>query len=206
MASLESDRLRALKIYADKADKSVPMLLDYHIDDFLRELLELPARPDGQLPYAGWLTTKSGNPVKFSKVSQAGVDLIKRWEGLRTNAYKCPAGVWTIGYGHTRTAKPGMMISHGEAENLLREDLKGFELAVSRAVTVPLNQNQFDALVSFAFNVGIGAFVKSSLLRILNTGDYEDAARQFSRWVRGGGQKLPGLVSRRKAEYELFVK
>ena len=120
MANLVNDRLRALKIYADKADKSTPMLLDYHIDDFLRNLLGLPDRPVGQPPYSGWLTTAQEESATPVQVSQAGIDLIKRWEGCRTKAYRCPAGVWTVGYGHTGTAKAGMNITHDKAEELLR--------------------------------------------------------------------------------------
>ncbi|WP_319422750.1 lysozyme [Pleurocapsa sp. FMAR1] len=100
------------------------------------------------------------------------------------------------------------MISHShlEAERLLKEDLSIFEKAVTRFVTVPLNQNQFDALVSFTFNVGVGAFSKSTLLKLLNYKDYQKAANEFSRWTRGGGRILPGLINRRKDEHELFVK
>jgi lysozyme len=205
MASLENDRLRALKIYVDKADKSVPMLLDYHIDDFLRELLDLPGRPVGQPPYAGWLTTgqeKSATPIE---TSQAGIDLIKRWEGCKTKAYKCPAGVWTVGYGHTGTVKPGMSISHDKAEELLKRDLQRFEKAVKTLVTVPINQNQFDALVSFTYNVGAKAFGDSTLLVMLNQKKHLSCADQFSRWTKAGNKTLPGLVLRRSEERDLFL-
>ena len=138
-------------------------------------------------------------------VSPAGLSLIKKYEGCRTNAYKCPAGVWTIGYGHTKGVSQGMMISHRDADKLLEEDLKYFESAVSSAVTVPINQNQFDALVSLAFNIGVGAFDKSTLLARLNSKNYRGAAEQFLRWTRGGGKVLPGLVKRRQEERELFL-
>jgi lysozyme len=147
---------------------------------------------------------KSKAPV--GRISRDGLELIKRWEGCRTNAYLCPANVWTIGYGHTKGVTKGMMISHTQAEDLLLEDLKRFEEAVRRLVTVPLSQNQFDALVSFTFNVGIGALQGSTLLKLLNTGNYSSAANQFNKWVRGGGKVLPGLVVRREDEYQLFIK
>lgn len=205
MASLENNRIRALEIYADKADKTVPMLLDYHIDDFLRELLGLPDRPVGQPPYTGWLTTakeKSAIPIE---TSQAGIDLIKRWEGCRTTAYKCPAGVWTVGYGHTVTAKVGMSISYDKAEELLRQDLQRFEKAVKTLAKVPLSQNQFDALVSFTYNVGVKAFGDSTLLSLLNQKKYLPSADQFSRWTKAGSKTLPGLVLRRSEERDLFL-
>ena len=102
MATLASNRSRALAIYAQKADKTVPMYLDYEIDDELRRMLGLPKRPEGQEPYQGWLTPEKDDVAVSGKISQEGVDLIKRWEGCRTNAYLCPAGVWTIGYGTTK--------------------------------------------------------------------------------------------------------
>jgi lysozyme len=205
MSSLESNRAKALKVYADKADKSVPMLLDYHIDDFLRELLGLPDRPVGQPPYAGWLTTSQEKSAIPIETSQAGIDLIKRWEGCRTKAYRCPAGVWTIGYGHTGTAMPGMSISYDKAEELLEQDLQRFEKAVKTLVTVPINQNQFDALVSFTYNVGVKAFGGSTLLSLLNQKKYLPASDQFSRWTKAGSKTLPGLVLRRSEERDLFL-
>lgn len=140
------------------------------------------------------------------KTSLAGLRLIKKFEGLRLKAYICPAGVLTIGYGSTGAhVKPEMVITAAEAEALLIKDLARFENAINRLVKVPLNQNQFDALASFIFNIGIGAFEKSTLLRILNTGNYNAAADQFGRWTRGGGVVLEGLVKRRKEEKNLFL-
>jgi lysozyme len=139
------------------------------------------------------------------KISQTGIDLIKRFEGLRLNAYRDAVGVWTIGYGHTATAKPGQRISAERAEELLRRDLETFERGVERRLKVEVNQAQFDAMVSLAFNVGLGAFGKSTLLRLVNRGAYSAAADQFGRWVYAGGRKLRGLVRRRQAERELFV-
>lgn len=143
------------------------------------------------------------------QVSEKGLNLIKAHEGLRLNAYLCPANVWTIGYGHTSAAgEPtvvrGMKITRDEAERILRKDLFRFETAVTRAVKVPLSQNQFDALVSFAFNVGAGAFAKSTLVRRLNEGRYDEVPRQLMRWTRGGGRELPGLVNRRRDEAALW--
>ncbi|NJO98632.1 MAG: lysozyme [Pleurocapsa sp. CRU_1_2] len=179
------------------------MLLDYHIDDFLRELLSLPDRPVDQPPYSGWLTTPQGvNPVQTSR---AGIDLIKRWEGCRIKAYRCPAGIWTIGYGHTGTAKPGMCISYDKAEELLKQDLQRFEKAVQTLVRVPLNQNQFDALVSFTYNVGAKAFGDSTLLSLLNQKKYLACAEQLLRWTKAGKVTLKGLVDRRTEEKDLFL-
>lgn len=138
------------------------------------------------------------------KLSPAGLDLIKKAEGLRLKAYLCPAKVWTIGYGTTRGVKPGQTITEAKAAELLREDVREFEQAVSDAVTVPITQGQFDALVSLAYNIGAGAFRASTLLRLLNRGEYAKAAEQFDRWNRGGGRVLPGLVKRRAAERKLF--
>jgi len=139
------------------------------------------------------------------KTSSKGLELIKEFEGCRLTAYNCASGVLTIGYGHTGPdVFNGQSISMDEAESLLVQDLHRFERAVREVVTVPLTQNQFDALVSFTFNVGAGALSSSTLLRLLNAGDYEGAAGQFSRWVNGANGPLPGLVRRRAAEQALF--
>jgi lysozyme len=143
------------------------------------------------------------------KTSDKGVSLIKAHEGLRLNAYLCPAKVWTIGYGHTSAAgEPkviqGMRITRAEAETILRRDLATFERGVNRLVSVPLTQNQFDALVSFAFNVGLGAFQRSTLLKKLNAGRYKDVPAELMKWTRGGGRELPGLVNRRRDEAGLW--
>lgn len=139
------------------------------------------------------------------KVSQTGLDLIKRFEGLETKAYRCPAGILTIGYGHTTGVKEGDNCTPEQAEVWLREDCQVAELTVSANVNVHLNQNQFDALVSFIFNLGSGNFVKSTLLKKLNTSDYRGAADELDRWVNAGGRKLAGLVKRRAAEKALFL-
>lgn len=136
--------------------------------------------------------------------SQKGLDLIKSFEGLRLSAYKCPAGVWTIGYGTTAGVKPGQSITKERAEELLRDDVKRFEDQVLRLVKVPLTQGQLDALVSFTYNLGAANLGNSTLLRLLNAGDYKGAAAQFDRWTKAGGKELPGLVKRRAAERALF--
>jgi lysozyme len=136
--------------------------------------------------------------------SQKGLDLIKSFEGLRLSAYKCPADVWTIGFGTTAGVKPGQAITKERAEELLREDVKRFEAQVLRLVKVPLTQGQHDALVSFVYNLGAGNLSNSTLLRLLNAGDYAGAAAQFDRWNKAGGKVLAGLVRRRAAERALF--
>lgn len=142
-------------------------------------------------------------------ISDRGLDLIKSFEGCKLTAYPDPGSLdgrpWTIGWGTTRGVRQGMTITQEEADLLLAEDVSSFSAAVNRLVTVPLNQNQFDALVCFAYNVGSSNLGSSTLLRLLNEGDYEGAAGQFGRWVKGGaGETLPGLVRRRAAEKALF--
>ena len=131
-------------------------------------------------------------------------DIIKRFEGCKLTAYRCPADVWTIGYGSTRNVKEGMVISEAEAFARLMMDMQEAGEAVESYVKVPLNDNQFAALVSFVFNVGAGAFRKSTMLKMINSGQYLTAAEQFNRWTKAGNQVLPGLVKRRAAERALF--
>jgi len=136
--------------------------------------------------------------------------LIKEFEGLRQRAYLCPAGVWTIGWGHT-PASPGQWVSVEEAEALLRQDLKRFESALVQWISYKfLTSNQFSACVSLAFNVGLGAFRRSSVLRWLNAGDILRSANSFLLWdkavVNGVLQSLPGLMRRRQAERSLFLR
>ena len=141
--------------------------------------------------------------------STAGLALIKRWEGCKLVAYQDVAGVWTIGYGHTRTAKQGMRIGDAEAEVLLRGDLLDAEKAVNRLVKVPLEQREFDALVSFTFNLGVGALERSTLLRLINAGDKLAGAITLVQWNKAivGGKLTPllGLVRRRVAELQMFL-
>lgn len=132
--------------------------------------------------------------------------IVKNAEGLRLEAYLCPAGVWTIGYGHTGTdVWPGLVITEKWAESLLERDLRTFEAYVSGYVKVDLTQDQFDALVSFVYNIGAEAFKNSTMLKKLNAGDYEGAAKEFPRWNKSKGKVLPGLVKRREAERKLFL-
>jgi len=143
------------------------------------------------------------------KTSEAGLRLIKEFEGFRSKAYVCPAGVLTIGYGHTSAAgEPavvrGMEITNGVAHEILRSDLERFERGVTRLVKVDLEQNQFDVLVSFAFNCGLGNLKKSTLLKRVNAKRFEDVPAELMKWTRGGGKVLPGLVRRRRAEAEMW--
>ncbi|QOV56310.1 lysozyme (plasmid) [Serratia marcescens] len=139
------------------------------------------------------------------KFSEKGVALIKHFEGLRLRAYQCTANVWTIGYGHTFGVRPGDVITPEQADMLLREDVSEAERAICRFVHVPLTQYQFDALVSFTFNLGSENLRTSMLLRLLNAGDYPGAAVQLLCWVNAGGKRLPGLERRREAEKNLFL-
>lgn len=138
------------------------------------------------------------------RISQRGIDLIKIFEGLYLEAYKCPAGVWTIGWGTTKGVTPGMKITKEKAEKLLKADLVKFEQAVERNVKVPINQNIFDSLVSFTYNLGEGNLKSSTLLRKLNSKDYYGASQEFQRWNKAGGKVLNGLIRRREAERDLF--
>lgn len=138
-------------------------------------------------------------------ISETGIQLIKKFEGCSLKAYKCPAGIWTIGYGHTSGVKEGQTITKKEAEAYLKQDLTTFETFVSNLITVAINQNQFDALVSFCYNLGPGNLRSSTLLKRINAGDFNGAAEEFDRWIYAGGKKLSGLVKRRAAEKALFL-
>lgn len=138
------------------------------------------------------------------RINQDGINLIKEFEELRLTPYLCPAKIWTIGYGHTRTVRSGQLLTPAQADQLLEEDLRLFERAVSRLVTVPLSNNQFSALVCFMFNVGTGNFESSTLLKLLNRGWYEQVPAQLMRWNRANGEVLGGLARRRAAEGRLW--
>lgn len=139
------------------------------------------------------------------QLSPNGVELIKHFEGCKLTAYRCSADVWTIGYGSTGPhVYEGLSITEEYAEELLRDDLLRFESGVLSAVTVPINQDQYDALVSFAFNVGLGNLKSSTLLRKLNSRNYVGAGNEFQRWNRAKGRVLNGLTRRRHAESRLF--
>lgn len=147
--------------------------------------------------------SSSSNGVSSGHVSQNMLNSLKGWEGLRTTAYKCPAGVWTIGYGHTSGVQAGQQITEAQAEQYLRADLASFEnevTAQAKAAGVNLTQGQFDALVSFAYNCGGGALQKSGIMGMLKSGNTQGAASKLKEYVHGGGKVLPGLVSRRGVE------
>lgn len=137
--------------------------------------------------------------------SQKAIDLIKRFEGLELKAYVCPGGKWTVGYGHTKDVEPNSEIIEDLADCYLKNDAKEVEDTVNYYTDgIELNQNQFDALVSFVFNVGGGNFERSTMLRYLSIGAFEEAGDEFKRWKYAGKKELAGLVRRRKAETELF--
>jgi lysozyme len=142
-------------------------------------------------------------------VNDKSKELIKRFEGKRLKAYRCSAGVLTIGYGHTSMAglpkvTPGMTITAAECDAIFDRDIERFAAKVESLITVDIGDNQFGACVSLAYNIGVGAFAKSSVLRFLNKGQFNDAADAFALFNKGGGRVLPGLVSRRAAEAALF--
>lgn len=141
------------------------------------------------------------------KTSDKGIRFIKRHEGLRLTVYRCTSGVLTIGYGHTRGVKPGQVITEKEAELFLREDLTEAETAVNNFVNAKPEQHRFDALVSFVFNVGSGAFKKSTLLFLINQGAKSEAIeQQFMKWINSAGKPSAGLKSRRAKEVKLYLK
>ena len=151
-----------------------------------------------------------GIPVDEMSVSNLGVDLICGFEGKRLVAYDDGVGVWTIGFGTTIypngiKVKKGDTCTEAQAKEYMAHDLKKFELAVNGAVNIPLNQNQFDALVSLAYNIGTGAFNKSTLVKKLNAGDIRGAADQFDVWINAGGKRMQGLVNRRAREKALYL-
>lgn len=139
------------------------------------------------------------------KYSNTGLALTEKFEGLRLTAYQDPVGVWTIGYGHTGSdVVQGLTITEEQASILLAADVAWAVTCVNKAVKAAINQNQFDALVDFTFNLGCAAFSGSTLLRKLNAGDLAGAAAEFRRWNKAGGRVLAGLTKRRQAETDLF--
>lgn len=138
------------------------------------------------------------------RTSQKGIDLIKSFEGLRLKSYQDSVGVWTIGYGTTRGIGPGMSITTEQAERMLMNDIARFEPELDKQAKVSLSQSQWDALMSFIYNLGSANLGSSTLLKLLNSGDYAGAAEQFPRWNKAGGQVLAGLTKRRAAERAMF--
>lgn len=142
------------------------------------------------------------------KLSQKGIELIKQFEGYSSKAYPDPAtggAPWTIGYGTTKGVKPGMVITAQQAEKMLRDDVAKFESGVSSLITAPTTQGQFDAMVSLAYNIGLGNFGKSTLLKKHNSRCYTCAADQFRVWNRANGKAMNGLTKRRAAERQVYM-
>lgn len=138
-------------------------------------------------------------------INQAGRDLIKKWEGLRLKPYQDIVGVWTVGWGHTGPdVIPGQEITQTEAEILLDDDLQKFEAGVYQMVTASMNENQYAALVSFAYNLGLHALEGSTLLKRFNDGDTIGASEEFLKWNHAGGKVVAGLTARRQSEKDLF--
>ncbi len=144
------------------------------------------------------------------ELNEAGVKLIQDFEGLMLEAYRCSAGVLTIGWGHTSAAgepevTPGMTITEAQAQEIFRRDVKQYSDGVRDLVEVDISDNQFSAMVSLAYNIGVAAFAKSSVLRFTNERRFDEAAASFALWNKAGGQVLRGLVRRRAAEAELYA-
>ena len=140
------------------------------------------------------------------KISKAGLDIIKQYEGCRLTSYKCPAGVWTVGFGWTEGVTPGMTITRAQAEELLTRGVVSYEKAVQDAIgDTKTTQNQFDAMVSLCYNIGPANFRKSTVVRQHKLGDYAAAADAFLMWNKAGGKVLAGLVKRREAERSLYL-
>ena len=138
------------------------------------------------------------------ETSNEGISLIQKFEGCELEAYQCSAGVWTIGYGHTKDVIKGMTITKEEAEQMLVDELHEYENYINEYVTVALSQNQFDALVSWVYNLGPANLKSSTMLKVLNEGKYEEVPAQMKRWNKAGGKVLDGLVRRREAEALLY--
>lgn len=139
------------------------------------------------------------------QISEEGLSLIKKYEGCELKAYQDSVGVWTIGYGHTKGVQEGDMITKDDAEYMLQEEMIEYEGYINDMVEVPLQQCQFDALVSWVYNLGPTNLKNSTLLKILNEGDYDGTPYQIKRWNKAGGQVLEGLVRRREAEAVMFA-
>lgn len=211
------------KVFRDKDPSLKSLLLQSDLSDrgFYTGALDNWWGPRSEDAYDAFLASANGvaQPQVPSSSTQLanyfrdtnadGVALIKHFEGLYLTAYQDEVGIWTIGWGHTGlkhndgTVYKGRKITQDEAEQLLRYDLDNFEGRVSKFITVPLNDNEFAALVSFDFNTG--GLGDSTLRTLLNKGDRAGAAEQFGRWVYAGGKKLNGLVRRRASEKNLFL-
>lgn len=152
-------------------------------------------------------------PTVARHINEEGLAIIRESEGLRLRAYKCPAGVWTIGYGHTNGVQPGDSCTIRQAEEWLKEDCEQAERDIAELVTVPLTDNQFSALVSWVFNIGSDidaddiaeGLGDSTMLKRINAGDYSGAAIEMQKWNKAGGKTLPGLIARRQREAALWL-
>jgi len=145
-----------------------------------------------------------GESEEIMNISEEGLALLKKFEGCELKAYQDSVGVWTIGYGHTKEVKEGDQINKDEAEHLLAEEMPEYEGYINDMVEVPLNQNQFDSLVCWVYNLGPTNLRNSTLLTVLNQERYDDVPREIKRWNKAGGEVLKGLIRRRKAEALLF--
>jgi len=205
MNSLQEQRKRAIEIFFKSVDATTPTLIDYYLDGFCRNKLNLPDLPEGQPPYKGWMVGSKKAISQPRKISEKGEALIKRWEGCRLKAYQCSANVWTIGWGHTKGTRRGDKVTQAQADEMFKQDIKQYETCVFDAVKASLNQNQYDALVSLCYNIGCNAFRHSTMVRLLNQKKYTQAESQFNRWVMAGGKRVQGLVNRRRQEKALFT-
>ena len=147
---------------------------------------------------------RTGLGANKMKISEEGISLIKHFEGCGLEAYQDSIGIWTIGFGTIKGVKEGDKINQDEAEHLLQEEMPEYEGYINDMVKVPLEQNQFDALCSWVFNLGPKNLQESTLLKLLNAGDYHTTPEQIKRWNKAGGVILGGLVKRREAEANLF--
>ena len=139
------------------------------------------------------------------RTSPKGIRLIQQFEGFRSKAYRDPVGIWTIGFGFTKGVKEGDTMTQAQASARLKSELAEYEAGVKQACTVPPNQNQFDALVCFAFNVGVAGMKRSSVIKAHNREDHQAASRAFGLWNKAGGKVWPGLTRRRAAESALYL-
>ncbi|MEM9495261.1 MAG: lysozyme [Pseudomonadota bacterium] len=168
------------------------------LDDSIDEAIDTSESPEPAAAPSG-----AGN-MSSLKINDEGLQIIKDSEGLRLNAYSA-GGRWYIGYGHARTARAGMTITEGKADQLLREDVRDAEAAVRNNVTVPINVNQFSAMTSLAYNLGSNGFAGSSVVAAINRGDYQGAADAFLNHNTAGGRVLDHLTERRQKERALFL-
>lgn len=168
--------------------------------------LSRPATSSGSVSPSSQSASSPGSFVSPLSMSESGLTVLKHYEGCELQSYQDSVGVWTIGYGDTENVLPGMTITRQEAEDRLERRLaRDFEPGVRAAITAGMRQEQFDAMVCLAYNIGVGAFTGSTLVKLFNAGDIALAADQFPRWDKAGGKSLKGLRRRRAAERALFL-